>query len=399
MRRLVFLTGTRADWGKLRPLVHATLEAHGFDAEVFATGMHLDEAHGYTFNEVAGSARCRVHPLITHDGSGRMEEALASTVAGFSRYVRARRPDLIVVHGDRCEALAGSTVGALTNTLVAHVEGGELSGTVDESIRHAVTKLAHVHFASNDQARARLEQLGEAPESIHVIGSPDLDVMSSKTLPTIGEVRRRYDLPDGPYGILVWHPVTTEGRDKLRTDTELIVDAIERSHLGWVVIYPCNDHGHEVILDVYRRRLPKLTGVKLLPSMRFEHMLTCIDGASVVVGNSSMGIRECPYYGVPSIDIGTRQQDRDRAESVQHIEDPLPLGAAIEASSHERFGPSTLYGDGKSAARFITALRGERLWGTPLQKRLRVRHEDIGDHPGARREQGHTAQESGTVRG
>jgi UDP-N-acetylglucosamine 2-epimerase (hydrolysing) len=181
-----------------------------------------------------------------------MDLTLAKTIEGISSFVRENRPDLIVVHGDRVEPLAGAVVGALNNILVAHIEGGEVSGTVDELLRHAVSKMSHIHFASNEEAKRRLMQLGEYPDAIWVIGSPDIDIMFSEDLPTIEDAKGHYDLEFDRYAIAAFHPVTTE-IENLAKDAEQFVDALIQSGDNYIVIYPNNDLGSELILNAYRR--------------------------------------------------------------------------------------------------------------------------------------------------
>ncbi|MFZ9944061.1 MAG: UDP-N-acetylglucosamine 2-epimerase, partial [Bacteroidia bacterium] len=168
LKKILFITGTRADFGKLKSLIQITSEDSTFEVHIFATGMHLLEQYGYTVNEIEKSGFTNIHRFSNGNIGNGMDVALARTIEGLSAYVANNRPDLLVVHGDRGEALAGSIVGALNNILVAHIEGGEVSGTVDELIRHAVTKMSHLHFVSNEEARKRLIQLGEIPDNIHV---------------------------------------------------------------------------------------------------------------------------------------------------------------------------------------------------------------------------------------
>lgn len=189
-KKIVVLTGTRADYGKLKPLMQKLDSDDRFEMHIFVTGMHLLSKYGYTCDEVMNSGFRRIHKFINQNTADRMDQILSKTILGLSDFIREINPDLLIVHGDRVEALAGATVGALNNILTAHIEGGEVSGTVDELIRHAVTKLSHVHFVSNEEASSRLKQLGEDEKTIHVIGSPDIDVMTSKNLPSIGEVKR-----------------------------------------------------------------------------------------------------------------------------------------------------------------------------------------------------------------
>lgn len=184
-KKLIFLTGTRADFGKLKSLIKVTQQSDVFDVHIFVTGMHLDEKYGYTVNEVYKSGFKNIHKFVNHKGVTSMDETLAKTIQGFSKFVKKQKPDLIIVHGDRVEALAGAIVGSLNNFLVAHIEGGEVSGTIDELIRHSVSKLSHVHLVSNPKAKKRLVQMGELKSSVYVIGSPDLDLMNPEFLPTL----------------------------------------------------------------------------------------------------------------------------------------------------------------------------------------------------------------------
>src|SRR5690606_16306443 len=181
---------------------------------------------------------------------------------------------------------------SLRNVLVAHVEGGEVSGTVDELMRHAVTKMSHIHFVANEVAARRLRQLGERENSIHVIGSPDIDLMLSDSLPTIDAVKDHYGIAYDDYAIVLFHPVTTDLAGTAR-DAGAIVDAIIASKLNFIVLYPNNDQGCQHIFDQYERLKP-LGRIKLLPSMRVEAFFVLMKNARFLLGNSSAGIREAP---------------------------------------------------------------------------------------------------------
>jgi UDP-N-acetylglucosamine 2-epimerase (hydrolysing) len=201
-KKIVFLTGTRADFGKLKSLIEITNSDSSYEVELFVTGMHLQSKYGSTVDEIVKCGYPNIYKFINHTSERSMDQNLAKTIQGFSDFVRESKPHLIVIHGDRVEALAGAIVGSLNNILVAHVEGGEVSGTIDELIRHAVSKMSHTHFVSNAKAKKRLIQMGELEESIFEIGSPDVDVMVSENLPSISEVKNRYDIEFEEYGIV-----------------------------------------------------------------------------------------------------------------------------------------------------------------------------------------------------
>jgi UDP-N-acetylglucosamine 2-epimerase (hydrolysing) len=296
-----------------------------------------------------------------------METTLAKTVNGLSSYVQESTPDLIVVHGDRVEALAGAIVGTLSNIRVAHIEGGEVSGTVDEALRHAVSKLSHWHFVSNDESRRRLLQLGEASDDIFVIGSPDIDVMDSPDLPTLEEALNHYNLDWAEFGILIFHPVTTE-LENLERDTQEMVEALLDSGDNIIVIESNNDSGSDIIRRVYES-FDKHERLRFFPSMRFEYFLTILRNAKYIVGNSSAGIREAPHYGVPAINLGSRQHNRVNARLVINadISKDAIIAALSTAATVDRT-PEHHFGTGGSAEEFRAILLDESRWKKPLQK-------------------------------
>jgi len=370
-KKVVFLTGTRADFGKIKPLIQVLEEVDLFETHIFVTGMHMNHKYGYTAQEVHKCGFENIFQFINHDDTSRMDQILAKTIEGFSCYVNELNPDLIVVHGDRVEAMAGAIVGSLNNILVAHIEGGELSGTIDELIRHAISKMSHLHLVANEEAAKRLKQLGEKKENIFVIGSPDLDIMNSKTLPSIEEVKSYYEIPFDVFAILMYHPVTTELKT-LQNDIKEVVDAVLESKLNYVVIFPNNDTGSEVILQEYQR-FEGMQNIRVFPSLRFEKFLTLMENSLFIMGNSSAGVREAPYYALPSINIGSRQQNRGSSESIVHVTNNKEdiLEAMKTVLENKYVVPKTLhFGDGKSAEHFLAILQEASLWQTTHQKQF-----------------------------
>lgn len=368
MRKILFLTGTRADFGKLRPLMEKIEESDDFECHIFATGMHTISRYGYTIHEIEKFDFKNIFPYINQiaGNTSEMDMVLANTIQGLGLYVRELNPDLIVVHGDRVEALAGAIVGSLNNILVAHIEGGELSGTIDELIRHAVSKLAHLHFVANDEARRRLIQLGENDASIFVIGSPDIDIMLSDRLPDISAVRKRYDIPFDNYILFCYHPITTEIK-KLSSHINKIVEALVESGRNYVVIFPNNDYGSEIILDALMPLKDK-SHFRLFPSIRFEYYLSLLKNSDAIAGNSSAGIREAPVYGIPTINIGSRQKGRFNYQSIVNVKENKEELLHILKDLPRPSEPSLHFGTGNSSAQFYEILNRDELWKTPCQK-------------------------------
>ena len=307
-KKIVFLTGTRADFGKLRPLIEITESSHEFECHIFVTGMHTLSRYDFTYREVEKRGYKNIFVFMNETEGDNTDIILSNTIRGFSEYIRDISPDMIVIHGDRLEALAGGIVGSFNNILVSHIEGGELTGTIDESIRHAVSKLSHIHFVSNDNAKKRLIQMGEIEERIFVIGSPDIDIMMKKDLPTKEELTKYYDINFEKYAILIFHPVTTE-LEYLKNQTTEMVAAVIDSKRNYVVIYPNNDPGSDIIMKAYGK-LENNQNFKIYPSLRFEYFLTLLKNADFIIGNSSSGITEAEIYNIPTINLGSRQKNR-----------------------------------------------------------------------------------------
>lgn len=355
-KKLLFITGTRADYGKIKPLIKASIEA-GFDCDVFTTGMHMLSLYGLTMLDVKRDFT--IYPYMNMEPNSSMDDVLSSTISGLGKYVREFKPDMIIVHGDRVEALAGACVGVLNNTLVAHIEGGELSGTVDGIIRHAVSKLSHIHFTANEESSRRLFSMGES--NVFTIGSPDIDVMLGE-LPSLDIVKKHYGIPYDKYSIFLYHPVTSE-LDHLEQDVREAVFAANYSERDWVGIYPNNDTGADKIIHMLSD-----FGV-VIPSMRFEYFLTLLRYADCILGNSSAGIREAPVYGVPSINIGTRQQGRASLPGIVNV--PPNYADIIHALNNLPKGePSTAFGRGNAAKLFVHWLKTDELWNTKTQKQF-----------------------------
>ncbi len=367
-RKVLFLTGTRADFGKMKPLMLAVESHINFECQIFITGMHTLQRYGYTVKEVIDTGFENIYTFMNQHVGDRMEMILASTIKGLSRYIHENKPDMLVIHGDRVEALAGAIVGALTNTLVCHIEGGERSGTIDESIRHSVSKLSHLHMVCNDEAVKRLIQMGEKKEFIHNIGSPDIDVMLSPDLPSLDSVKKHYDIPFENYSVVLFHPVTTD-INNMPANAKAMVDALLECQQNFVVVYPNNDEGSDHIIKEYDR-LKNRENFRVYPSIRFESFLTLLKNSKCMIGNSSAGIRETTFYGMPSINIGNRQNERYFAKSIINTDyNSREIHSAIQkAINTDKLERDSYFGEGNSAEKFMLLLGQENIWNAAGQK-------------------------------
>jgi UDP-N-acetylglucosamine 2-epimerase (hydrolysing) len=371
MKKILFLTGTRADFGKIKSLI-TTIEKHQeFEVLVFVTGMHLQKQYGYTLLEIERCNFKNIHTFENHTHETTMDLTLAKTIEGLSKYCKEVNPDLIVVHGDRVETLAGAIVGSLNNILVAHIEGGELSGTVDELIRHSVSKLSHIHFVSNNEAANRLMQMGEMKSSIFTIGSPDIDIMFSNDLPKLEIVKNYYEINFEKYAIAMFHPVTTEANE-MKVYAQNFVEAIQNDTHNYIIIYPNNDLGSKYIIDVYQK-LKNKPRFRIFPSIRFEYFLTLLKNAQFIIGNSSAGIREAPYYGIPIINIGTRQQNRTVQTDIINVDySETEISNALKIIDNLKVVVSKNdFGKGNSSDLFLKSLENNDIWKINHQKQFR----------------------------
>jgi len=368
-KKIVFLTSTRADFGKLKPLINAVRESDIFESYIFVTGMHTLSKYGSTYDEVEKIYSKNVFVYMNQTSSTDLDIILANTITGFSNFIKEIKPDLIIIHGDRVEALAGTTVGSLNNILVGHIEGGELSGNIDELMRHAITKLAHIHFVANSKAKKRLTQMGESKDNIFVIGSPEIDIMKSKNLPTLSQVKDRYDIEFNSFSIFIFHPLSTES-DNIFSQIHDTVSAIISSEKNYVVIYPNNDKGSQIIINEFER-LKNNSHFKIFPSLRFEYYLTLLKNSNFIIGNSSSGIREAEIFGISAINIGNRQKNRSSNKNIIHVEpNEEKILQVIHNLPKQKVSIKNTFGDGKSKERFFKILKNKNTWNISIEKQF-----------------------------
>ena len=366
MKKLLFVTGTRADFGKLEPLASAAVK-NGYSVTFFVTGMHMTERYGLTKEEVHRSKIFDVVEFINQRSGDPLDIILSKTIVGFSDFVKEFKPDLVLVHGDRIEALASCIVCSTNYIRCVHIEGGEVSGTIDEQFRHCNTKLASDHLVSSNSAKKRILRLGENENSVHVIGSPELDIHFQDSGVSLNQVRKRYSIREKDYGICIFHPVTSEV-ETIGLQARKLFECFKTSDHYFVVILPNNDPGSDDILKEIEA-LPK-DQFRVLPSVRFNYFSELMKNASLIVGNSSMGVREAPFLGIPSINIGSRQLNRSTAPSIQHINanDSAKINEVIEKKWGVTYPRSNQFGNGGACEAFIKILESGKLWKKPPQK-------------------------------
>lgn len=365
-KKIIFVTSTRADFGKLKSLIKITKKQKNFKVYIVVTGMHLIGKFGNTYREVLKVFKKNVIKFKNQSLNDPLELILTKTTKKFSNIVKKINPDLIVIHGDRVEALSCALVGSLNHILTAHIEGGEVSGTIDDTIRHALTKLSHIHFVGSNIAHKRVLKMGENKDCIFNIGSPDIDIILSKKLPTIKYVKNRYSINYEDYGILLWHPVTSK-IISIKRDTVKLINFLEKLNRNVVVIYPNNDPGSNLIINIYNKLRNKK--FKVLKSLRFESFLTLLKNSKFIIGNSSSAIYEAPMFNVPSINIGDRQHKRLKLSTIKNFEiDDLEISSVNRFIKNYKKSKKYVFGFGNSDKKFIETLKKKKFWEISNQK-------------------------------
>ena len=385
-RRICIVTGTRAEYGLLYWLMREIADSADLTLQVVATAMHLEPAFGRTVDQIRqdGFAVDAEVPMgLSDDDATSIAQATGRGLAGLAEAFERLKPDIIVLLGDRFETLAAATAAALMRIPVAHIHGGEISeGAIDDAMRHAITKLSHLHFVAADEFRARVIQMGEAPERVFVTGAPGLDHLARRTLPGRAAVAERVGLDlDRPLLIVTYHPATLGEGDPLAHLEELLA-ALDRFPDAAIVFTKANaDAGGRAI----NARLESWVAenrdrAAVVASLGSELYLAALREAGAVIGNSSSGLIEAPAAGTPTVNIGVRQDGRPRSASVI---DCVDRRDAIEAAIRRALDPAMrelaatqtpAYGRAGSASRLmLEQLRDARLDGILVK-----RFHDIG---------------------
>lgn len=368
-KKVVFITGTRAEYGKLKLLINLFQNKKNISSFIFVTGMHMLKTYGYTYSHIIdeNKKKSKIYLYNNNKTNKTQDQILADTIHGFSKFILKIKPDLVVVHGDRVEALAASISASINNFVCMHIEGGEISGTIDEHIRHAVSKFSHIHLVANNDAKIILKRLGEDLKNVHVVGSSDIDIMKSKKLPSLDSVKKRYKIKFSNYSIGIFHPETTK-INLIKNMTRVYSKVLEKSQKNYVLIYPNNDPGNKTIID----KLKKITQDKkkfiLIKSMRFEYFLTLLKNSDFIIGNSSVGIREAPFYGIPTIDIGERQKFRGNSISIKNFPFNEKKILNYIKKLNKKFNSSKYYGAGNSISKISKIINKPTFWKTKIQK-------------------------------
>ena len=368
-RRVCYLTGTRADFGLMSSLLVDSVR-YSFSS-VLLTGMHLSDRFGMTVNEITDHGLESPHIPLDHDNSTGVSMAsnIGHMLIGIVHALEVRRPDCLVLLGDRGEMLAGALAAAHLRIPIVHLHGGERSGTIDEPVRHSISKMSNLHLVSTSAARERLIRMGEVANHIHVVGAPGLDGLND--LATFDREQLCLSVgfdPKLPVALLVYHPVLIEQASASQQIKHLL-EAVLSNGFQVLALMPNSDVGSDAIRRVLHEE-SQLSRIVLRTHLKRSEFVSWMSVVDVMIGNSSSGIIESATFGTPVVNVGSRQDFRERNLNVIDVpastsEICSALKAVLKVG---RFPQVNLYGDGRAGARIVNFL-ADTDWTTfPLAK-------------------------------
>jgi GDP/UDP-N,N'-diacetylbacillosamine 2-epimerase (hydrolysing) len=378
MRKVFVVTERRADFSRFKPILEMINDDVDLNYDLVVTGIHLLDSYGKTINEIkdGGFEVFKTVKMfednVDKDSGAEMTKALGRVTMGLVEAIEESKPDIILSGFDIGANLAVSIAGAHMNIPVVHIQGGEVSGTIDESIRHAVSKFSHYHLVSNNDAKNRLIKMGEIPKHIFVVGCPSIDAMLDITINTPNEIEEKFGIDvKKNFFLVLQHPVTTELNDAKKQIRETL-NAVKKSGVQSVLIYPNNDAGSQAIIGEIKN-----SNIKYFPTLSLKDYVSLLSYTTSLIGNSSSGIHETATFEVPTINIGTRQQGRLRPENVIDVDyQEYEITGAINKILNDKEFQNNVrycinpYGDGKSANRIIEILKKIDIGNKVIQKRI-----------------------------
>ncbi len=380
MLNICVFTGTRAEYGILKPVISAINDHSEMNLSLIVTGMHLSKEFGYTINEIKkdGFTICASFEMNPKNDTGfSMALSIGEGIKGTAKALKTNKPDLLIILGDRIEALSACVASVFMNIPVVHFSGGDTTkGSIDESTRHAITKFAHIHFPATQESAERILKMGEDQWRIFPVGEPSLDTILNMKYITQNEYEAKFNVDlSKPLIIMIQHPVTTEP-DQVIAQIKPTINAIKKLKFQTIIIYPNSDAGgREIIKEI--EVLEDQPYIKIYKNLIRDDFLNTLKYASVMIGNSSSGITEAPSFKLPVINIGTRQEGRQRSTNiidVQYNEEEI-ISAIKKALFDKNFknlvnNCINPYGDGNSSKRVVEILTKLKFDNNLLKKQI-----------------------------
>ena len=384
MRKVCVVIGSRANYGSIKSVMRAVRAHPELTLQIVVGASALLDRFGSVVDVIERDGfrpDARVNMIVEGETPVTMAKSTGLGLLELPTLFELLKPDIVITVGDRFETMATAVAGAYMNIPLAHTMGGEVTGTIDESIRHAITKLAHVHFPANQQAADRIVRLGEDPASVHVVGCPRMDLVAEVTSSGGTEIDGAWLEREGvgghlridqPFLLVSQHPVTTEYGQAEQQITETLL-ALEELAMPTIMLWPNVDAGSEDIARGMRkfREHHQLDFIRFYKNFPVETYLRLMKGAACLIGNSSSSIREGAFLGTPAVNIGSRQDGRERGPNVVDV--PCERSAIVRAVrqqiAHGPYAPAHIYGDGTAGVRIADVLAR-----TPLHVQKRIQY-------------------------
>lgn len=378
-RKICVFSGKRGGFGSLIRTMDLIKKDPDLELQLVVTDMHLSNKFGKTLYEVEKSFRVneKINMKQKSGQSVHRSEAIGECLKGSSKVLKKLRPNIFLGLGDRGEILAAMIAANNLHIPVAHVQGGDISGNLDEIFRHAMTKLSHIHFPSTEESARRIEKMGEEKWRIHVVGDTHLDLIANKQYTTNAVVRKKFGLSTkGKYLMVLQHPVNTEPK-KSYEQMKNTLEAVMEISLPAVIVYPCSDQGYEGIIKAINDYKGNKK-FKIYKNIDAPDFLGLMEGTEVLIGNSSSGIIEAPMFKLPVVNIGDRQKGRLRDFNIIDIQGKNKkeiFNAIRYAMFNKEFKESLkncgqIYGEGKAAEKIVEILKNIKIDEKLLKKRM-----------------------------
>lgn len=377
MKKICFVITSRAQYARNKLLLRLLNSDPDFDLKIILGGSAVLPKYGTVLSDLKKEGFDSVEELYVNIEGGNnisMAKTTGLSIFEFTNTFQRIKPEMVIVAGDRFEVLAAATAAAYMNIVVVHIEGGDVSGTIDESVRHAVTKLSHIHFTTNDVSKGRLLRMGEDPDYVHNVGSLDVEFLNH--VPDVSDlsfvnqvgVGAKIDLSQ-PFIVVIQHPVTT-GENNLK-NMQATLDAVHGLDVQAVWFWPNADAGESDMSRVLRtfRESYNDYNIRFITNLSAEEFINLLKRASCLAGNSSAGIKECSYLGVPVVNIGSRQQNRMAAENVVNTsyDTQAIKEAVLRQMNHGAYPRSQIYAQEDTSKKIVEILKKAQ---PPIQKRF-----------------------------
>ena len=376
-RKISVTTGTRAEYGLLRPILNEIKKNPNLELILIVTGMHLSKKHGNTIETIKKEGfkiTSKFEMISKKDEPYDMATTLGNGIINFSKIFKKMKPDINLILGDRDEVFASAIAASHMNIPNAHIHGGDKTkGNIDEYIRHAITKLSNIHFAVSKKSMQRILQMGENPSYVFFTGSPGIDEIKNGKISTKNFLEKKYGIKfTGNEILLLQHPVTSQYKESEKQITSTLT-AISNLNYDTIAIYPNSDAGNKKIFKQLQKFSKDFSFIRLFPSIPREDYLGLLKNCGVLVGNSSSGMIECSYLNTRVVNIGIRQEGREHGKNVIHVKEFVPSKIESAIKKSLKTNPikiSKIYGNGTSAKKITKVLENISLNEKLLQKQI-----------------------------